>query len=318
MVPFWRGTLPPLPACYSFLKARNPRAAILEIPHVCSGICHLNEVCTYWQALHGLSTSAGYSGHVNVRQDCAIGYNSPFLASRLAEPGYLEKTAGNVFGISADVDFCDYLWLYLTANRFDYVVVHRSPEALPEYPIRLDRIEDLLRDSKIYEDADTIVYDRSLLKPPAHPVHVNLGEWHPRDLWQGRWNSVIPKSARIAVYTPDPEQAMSLVLDVAPMHRPRAVRIRAESVELARWRLVPGQFHQCISPPFRLPAGLHVLTLESHGIGREPAGLAAEPPEDRPYSLRVGRVSLYNAESAPEAIAVRGRDNKPTPRTKTR
>jgi hypothetical protein len=316
MVPFWRGTLPPMPACYGFLKQRNPKATILEIPYVVSGGSNLNAACTYWQALHGLSTSAGYSGHVNFRQDSSIGYNSPFLAGNLVQPDYLEDTSKVNCGLNVQVDFRDYVWLYLTANRFDYIVLHRWPGAMPEYPVRLDRIEELLRQCKIYEDADAIIYDRSLLKPPSHPVHVTLGEWRTRDLWQDRWNSVIPKFGRIAVYTSDSSQKLSLVIDMAPLHKPRAISIRAGSQELAHWQLFPGQFHHCISPPFRLPAGLHELTIESRSWGRPPDGLAVEPSENKPYSLRVARVSLYTDPDR-ESIAVRDRKGASAP-AKTR
>jgi hypothetical protein len=311
LIPFWRGTLPQMPACYGYLNQRHPNATILEIPYVGSGGSNLNAICTYWQALHGLSTSAGYSGHVNVHQDQSVGYNSPFLAPRLAEPDYLRDTDKVNFGYSVHVDFLDYVWLYLTANHFDYIVLHRWPGAMPEYPVRLDRIEELLRDGKIYADADTIVYDRSLLKPPAHPVHVNLGEWRGRGLWQGRWNSVIPKTARIAVYSPDSAQELSLVIDMAPLHKPRVVRIQAGSQELARWQLFPGQYRHCVSPPFRLPAGLHELTIESRSSGPPPVGLAPESIENGPYSLRVSRVSLYT-NPATESIAVQDRD-RPDP-----
>jgi hypothetical protein len=317
MVPFWRATPPPMPACYGFLKQRNPKATILEIPHTGPGGSNLGAACTYWQALHGLTTSAGYSGHVNVRQDCTIGYNSPFRADRLAQHDYLEDTGKANFGLNVHVDFRDYVWLYLTANRFDYIVLHRRPEAVPEYPVRLDRVEGLLRECKIYEDADTIVYDRSLLRPPSHPVHVNLGDWRGRDLWQGRWNSVIPKTGRIAVYNPDSSQELSLVIDMAPLHKSRAIRIRAGSKELAHWQLVPGKYHRCLSPPFRLPAGLHELTIESRGSGRPPDGLAVESGEDRPYSLRVARVSLYTDPDT-ESIAVRDRKDASAPATMTR
>jgi hypothetical protein len=314
MVPFWRGTLPPLPACYGFLKQRDPSATILEIPSAGSG--RLNELATYWQALHGLSTSAGYSGHVNVRQACSVGYNSPFPASRLAEPDFLDQPDKLNFGFNVHVAFKDYVWLYLTANRFDYVVLHRKLEDMPEHPLRLDRLQELLRECKIYEDADTIVYDRSRLKAPSHPVHVNLGEWRTRPAWQGRWNSVIPKRGRIAVYTPSSEQELSLVIDMVPLHRTRAITVREDSRELARWQLAPGGFQRCVSPRFRLAAGLHALTIESRSAGPALDGRALESRENKPYSLRVARVSLYT-DLETESIAVHQRDDATAPAATT-
>jgi hypothetical protein len=306
-----------MPACYSFLKQRNPNATILEIPYIGSGGSNLNVVCTYWQALHGLTTSAGYSGHSNVHQDCTIGFNCPFLAPRLAQPDYLGDPGKVNFNITVQVDFKDYLWLYLTVHHFDYVVLHQRPELMPEYPVRLDRIKALLSEAKLYEDAETIVYDRSLLKPPERLVHANLGEWRPRDLWQGRWNSVIPRTGRIAVYNPEASHSLSLVIDMAPIHKSRTVSIKAGSTELAHWQLAPGTYHHCVSPPFRLPAGLQELTIESRGSRRPPVALAVEPSEDKPYSLRVARVSLYTDPDT-KSIAVRDHADASAPATKTR
>jgi hypothetical protein len=315
MVPFWRQPPPRMPACYAFLKQRDPKATLLEIPYTGPGGSSLNAACTYWQALHGLATSAGYSGHPNIRQDGSIGYNCPFLAGRLAEPDYLRDAGKAIFGFSVHVDFKDYVWIYLTANRFDYIVLHRRPEALPEYRAHLERVEELLRECKIYEDADSIVYDRSLLRSPSHPVHVNLGEWRGRPLWHGRWNSVIPKTGRIAVYSPDPEQDLSLVMDMAPLHRTRVVGIRAGARRLAHWRLAPGAYHHCVSPPFRLPAGLHELTIDTRSAPGPAESLVAEAIEDKSYSLRVARVSLYT-DPATDSIAVRSRGDASAPATR--
>jgi hypothetical protein len=80
---------------------------------------------------------------------------------------------------------------------------------------------------------------------------------------------------------------------MAPLHKSRAINIRAGSKELAHWQLLPGKYHRCTSPPFRLPAGLQELTIESRGSGRPADSRAVEPREDKPYSVRVARVSLY-------------------------
>jgi hypothetical protein len=314
MVPFWRQPPPPMPACYAFLRQRDPDASLLEISSTGPIGSSLSAACTYWQAVHGLATSAGYSGHPNLHQYDSIGYNSPFVSPGLADPDSVHDTGKVIFGYNVHVDFKDYVWIYLTANRFDYVVLHRRQEPPPRDHVRLDRIEELLRESKIYEDADSIVYDRALLKPPAHPVHVNTGEWRGRDVWQGRWNGVIPKTARVAVYSPDPSQELSLVIDMAPLHRSRVVGIRAGGTILARWRLAPGAYHHCVSPPFRLPAGLHELTIESRGAPGSRDRLVAEAGEDGPYTLRVARVSLYT-DPKTESIALGDRNDVAVPET---
>jgi hypothetical protein len=217
------------------------------------------------------------------------------------------------------VDFKDYLWLYLTVNRFDYIVLHQRPDpVLPEYPVRLDRIKALLRECKIYEDADTIVYDRSLLKPPTRPVHVTLGEWRPRDLWQGQWNSVIPKTGHIAIYNPDPEQDLTLSLIAAALRRAQSVRIRAGAEEVARWEVMPGFYQSVSSPPFRLPAGLQELTIESETRDLDPHDRKSLLKEEkRPYRLRIAGLKIAPTPDQ-AAIAHRDRENRPSSDRKTR
>jgi hypothetical protein len=303
---FPRSPIPRMPDCYAFLKERDPKARLLEIPYMAAGGADLCGECTYWQSLHRLTTSAGYSGHDNAVQESVIGNNCPFQAATLTRPEFLQDAGKVDIGLLADVDFKDYVWIYLTVNRFDYVVLHHCAGAVPEYKVSLDRIKVLLRDCQIYADADSIIYDRSLLKPPSHPVHVSLGEWRARDLWHGRWNSLIPDTGRIAVYAPDSKQDLSLVIDAAPIRRSRVVGLRAGSRPLAQWQLAPGTYHHCISPPFRLPAGLHELTIETRTARGSPDRRVAEARDDRPYSLRVARVSL-SAAAATDSIAVRSR-----------
>ena len=316
MVPFRRKPDPKLPACYAFIRDRDPHARILEAPSNVGAGSHLSACGTFWQSRHRLTTSAGYSGHLNLAQVYTVGYNSPFRADRLADPGYLADPGRMTFGLGVHEDFLDYVWLYLTAHRFDYVVLHRGPGATPEAAVKLDKLTALLADAKVFEDADTVVYDRARLRPPAHPVHASLGDWRGRDLWRGRWNSVLRESSRVAVYSPDGGQDLTLVADLAALHAPREAVVREGPRELARWRVEPGDFRRCTRPPFRLPAGLHELTIEGTvpGPGPDPP---AGPAEDRPYRLRVARLSLYTDPSS-GSIAVRDRGDAPAGATKTR
>jgi hypothetical protein len=316
MVPFPRATPRPMPAGYTFVKQRNPHATILEIPLDNCGGPNLDAVCTYWQALHRLTTSAGYSGHVNFRQANSIGHNSPFLSSCLRRHDYFEASGKLDFYLNVHVDFRDYVWLYLTANRFDYIVLHRGPDAMPGYPGCLGQLEALLQQAKVYEDADTIIYDRSLLKLPAHPVHVNLGEWRTQDLWNGRWNSLIPRTARIAVFNPDATQSLTLVMDMAALHKPRTVRIKAGSTVVAQWHIPSDEYAHAVSPPFRLPAGLQELTIESRGVWR-PARGRPESLENKSFNLRVARVSLYT-DPKTESIAIGQRNEVAVPETRVK
>ena len=166
---------PALPGCYAFLKQLDPKATLLEIPYTAAGGTYLYGECTYWQSLHRLTTSAGYSGHDNTVQERLIGDNCPSHAWRLAQPDYLNDPRKIDIDLLPDVDFRDYLWVYLTVNQFDYVVLHQCVASVPEYKMNLDRLKALLQDCKIYEDGASIVYARSRLKPPARPIQITRG-----------------------------------------------------------------------------------------------------------------------------------------------
>jgi hypothetical protein len=303
MVPFWMSPIPAMPGCYAFLKRHDPGATIAEIPHLGTGGSELNAACTYWQSLHRLSTSAGYSGHPNVVEDARMGFNSPFLAGRLAQPDYLDVPGKMNFDVVTHVDFSDYVWLYLTVNRFDYIVLHQRPGAVPECPVRLDRLKELLKESKVYEDEATVVYARARLTPPKRPVAICREEWRDRHLWQGRWNCLVPKTARIVVYNPEPGRDLTLTLDTASAYRTQEVRVEAGGAALARWEATPPQYSHSVTPPFRLPAGLNELTL--HAEGADP-GIETRASR-HPYRLRVARVGLSDTPEA-EDLTILARD----------
>ncbi|MBX6315752.1 MAG: hypothetical protein IRY99_22980, partial [Isosphaeraceae bacterium] len=86
---------------------------------------------------------------------------------------------------------------------------------------------------------------------------------------------------------------------------PHTVRLRDGRTELARWEFAPHDFQLQLSPPFRLPAGLRVLTLESNR--EETPHRRRERATDgdpRPYSLRVAGISLTEAAGPEAAVAV--------------
>jgi hypothetical protein len=156
-------------------------------------------------------------------------------------------------------------------------------------PVHIDRLKELLRECTIYDDGATIVYARSLLRPPARPVEICLEDWQVRSPWQGRWNCRVPRSARVVVYNPEPSRDLTLVIDAAAPFREQTVRVQAGARELARWQVVPGAYRTCVSPSFRLPAGLQELTIES-GADSARAGASS-----RTRRLHVARLSLYDA-----------------------
>jgi len=294
---FPRDTLVSLPPCYEFIRKTDPNATILEAPFMGSGGSALNAACTYWQTKHRLTTSAGYSGQPNVALDILIGGTSPLSGEYLAKPGFLENPGAVEFDLNGKVDFVDYLWLYLTVHKFDFIVLHQWEGSVPERPVRLDRVKALLKDAKVYEDAMTIVYARSKLKTPTKPVQLILDGWQGRTIWgEHLYASLLPKS-RVALYSPNPNQAVSFTLTTSAVQRSRSVRLINGEEELARWTVETGRYQLCSSPPFRLPEGIHELTFESR-----PMDQVAE--KNRQTQIRVTKLNL---DAAPEiAISAGG------------
>jgi hypothetical protein len=313
-----RSPLPKLPGCYAFLKQHDPKAAILEIPDTFAGT-PLGSLCTYWQSLHRLTTSVGYSGHDNRTQFQRVHINSPFFVNYLTDPRFLDNPGRASLGLIADVDLKEYLWLYLTVNRFDYVVLHR-PERQPGVaspPAQLERVRLLLRDCQVYEDTNSVVYARSRLGRPSRPVP-SVVAWSAPNVWGSRLNCVLPRAARVAVYNPDPGQSVRLTLDVATVSVPLSVRLRAGSEELARWEVVPGNYQTWTSPPLRLPTGVQELTIESEPRDKTTGDRPPRRDEpDKPYRLRLARLRVDSASEA-TPIADRDRNSDPSRDTKVR
>ena len=136
-------------------------------------------IAGYWQSRHRLKTTAGYSGSANIRFENLMISTSPFHAMRLATPGYANQPGGDYVDMNFNVDFDDYVWLYLHAHKIDYVVLHRWAVPLNpfSFPLKLDLLETRLRPARIFEDRDTIVYDASRLARPKRPVVLCTDGW---------------------------------------------------------------------------------------------------------------------------------------------
>jgi hypothetical protein len=297
--------VPTMPACYTLLKRNDPRATFLEVPLTGSGGSHLTAATGYWQALHGGKTTGGYGAHMNTSFDNLMSYNSPFAAWQLAKPDFLADPELLSIDLVSRVSFHDYAWLYLTANRLRYVVLHEWPGSLPELPVKLDRLKAQLRPAKILEDGATTVYDRELLGPPAHATLVCTEGWRRRLSWSNRYVCVVGKAGRVAVYNPDPSQDLTLELEAASFARARVVRVVAGDREVARWEVGPESLRKYTSPAFRLPEGLHELAIVSEGEDR-PRRRQDQPAADdtRPFSLRVAGVNLRAATGPAPAPAI--------------
>src|SRR5262249_1920286 len=83
MIRFPKAPLPESPGCYALLKQLDPKAPLLEIPYTNAAGTYLYGQCSYWQSLHRLPATAGYTAHDNTPQDSLIGPSCPFHVARL-------------------------------------------------------------------------------------------------------------------------------------------------------------------------------------------------------------------------------------------
>ncbi len=174
MVPYFSHRLPEPPPVYAAIRQLDPQATLLEMPQQqsCMDLSRLD--WTYWQSVHRLSTSAGYSGMKNERQDRLILSNSPFLTGR---ERYLADPDHERFGIVNDVRFRDYAWLFLTVHGFRYVVSHQRASPRPGHAAALERLDDQLKDTRVFDDTEATVYQRDRLSVPSKPVALCTSGW---------------------------------------------------------------------------------------------------------------------------------------------
>jgi hypothetical protein len=283
--------IPRIPSSYAWIKARDPKATILELPHYASGGAFLYSVTSYWQTHHRITTNAGYSGQGNLVLDNLMTWQSPFQAEYLANPDFLKASYPATFGVTTNCDFDDYAWLFLKTYKFRYLVLHRWGGANPDFPIHTERLEARLRRAQVYEDHHTIVYDPELLPRPAHPALLCTDGW--RLGWHEKKLKVCGRVAHMMVYNPDPKVDLRLGIEAKSLRQERIVRLKSGDRELARLTINPLGFQILQSIPFRLPAGTHELTLECDGEVRDlaPQEYAVEW-DKQPYSLYVGGICL--------------------------
>jgi hypothetical protein len=304
VIPYGRSPIPPLPAGYAFLKQRDPGAALLEVPQLGSGGCsYLNAVCGYWQSIHHLKTTAAYTARANTAFEHLMLYNSPFLINRLLDRNYLTDPDSVACDLLSGINFLDYTWLYMTHHKLDYLVLHQNRSMLPEAPeVRLDRLKALLSGAKIFEDEQMVIYDRKRLRPPTRPILLCTEGWRQRGSWRGRFNCVVGKTAKVAVYDPRSDQDLVLGLEAEAFRSARSVRVLADGREIARWNILPDSLRIYATGPFRLPGGLHELIIESDGEERPiHSREEAEKGNRRPYSLRAAGIVLKPALAEPAA-----------------
>jgi hypothetical protein len=294
-LPFPNRTVPPIPPCYAEVLKHDPAASFLDIPQFFSGgTHHFNALCAYWQSLHGGKTSGGYSGNSNVIYDNLVFFSSPFAISEMGKLDYLDQPERTAFDVAKGVHFLDYAWLYLKAHDYRYVVLHQWPGALTGAPGRADHLKAELASSKVFEDAMTAVYARDRLPLPRHPVWLCTAGW--RQILTPEHCRAVERAGQIAVYNPDAGQDLRFLLHATAFRRPRTVRLISGGRELARFAVDPGPSRLYTVGPFRLPAGLQTLTLQSDGDDRPVTHLQATlHGQMTPYSLRVDGLALIDA-----------------------
>jgi len=303
VVPFSTVGIPPMPACYPAILAKDPAATFLEVPQFNSGGYQLPAVCTYWQTFHGGKTSSGYTAFLNFQYDNRLMWNSPFDAFKLRMPLYLADPRRESFEFAHGVDFRSYVWLYLKVNDFRYVVVHHQPGDFPEFAVHLDRLKAELADSKIHEDAATVVFDRERMPKPTVPVFLYTDGWGNRVFRETRPTCMLGRSGRVMVYNPTPERALTFTLDAAAHKHPRTVLLREGGEDLARWEVPTGATSLLATPPFRLTEGLHELNVVSDGDDRPSRYDAHVDGDFTHFSLWVTGLGLEPA--LPRAVAGR-------------
>jgi hypothetical protein len=297
---------PPLamPACYGVLSRIAPGAAILEAPQSPSQGDPLSAACGCWQSSHRHPTTAGYSGSSNAPYDSLITFPSPFSVDRLAEPGYLEHPDTESFDVFDAAGFSGSAWLFLTAHRLPYVMLHRCP-GLSWRPVRIDRLEREMAAAKIYEAPDVILYETSRLALPPRPTLVCTEGWRLGSR-AGRRFRVLPPKASLAAYNPDPGRDLVFTLNAAAVREARVVQLFADGEKVASWPVRPGPPRDYISPPFRLVARVRTLSLRCDGESRPVRNASGEAEGDgRAFSARVFSMSLRNVPSGPKAIGQR-------------
>jgi hypothetical protein len=299
MVPYFSAEIPKLPGCYAFMERTAPGAAFVEVPQAPSTGSDLYSICAYWQSFHRGRTSAGYCGQGNAFFDDAVTYPSPFYAETLERHSYLEDAGKITVPLVGEVAFGDYVWLYLHAHDFRFVVVHNDQRLLRRTP-GLERLQEALVAAKVYEDESAIVYDRDRLELPRDPVLLTTSGWRPTA--ERSPLRVAAGEAQLLVYNPDAGRALRLRLDAQTRSTTRHVRLLCEGKELARCDVRPGKFQKLSLDPLHVPAGLHVLVLASDDEPRPRNGQEAAVRWDMgPFRLRVRVLQL----EPPAALADR-------------
>ncbi|WP_152050701.1 hypothetical protein [Tautonia marina] len=263
-VPYGAEALPALPQGYTWLREHHPDAAWIDIPHMNSGNAHsFNARLTYWQALHGGRTTAGYSGHQNRPHDDLMSWNSPFADTRMMEASFPGPSGTEHFDLIRNADFHDYAWLYLTHHDLRFVVLHRASEMPAE---QISRMDAALDHARCYDDGALAIFDRELMPKPRAPIALGSEDWGgyyllPKD----GFVRLATASPAIEFVNPDPEEPLVFAFEARALGGPRTVTLKDGDRAVWTWTVAPGEFGLHVSPPFLLPESQGQFHLESDG-----------------------------------------------------
>lgn len=262
--------LPRMPACYRWIRDRQAEARLYEAPSYGSGFVEPLTACAgYWQGFHRLKTSAGYSGVPNDPFDARVGYHSPFDGRSLAHPRFLSDPAHVSFGTSENLDAQDALWLFMKANDFSHIVLHRWKGSGGENAPGGRRWERLIRQAKVYEDADALVFAAERLRPPVRPALTPTTGWF--GAWPNRKRLFTRSRGDWAVVNPSPSRPVRFVWRGKSHAGPIVVRLLLNDVERAVWTIDDDRTTTRTGPPLSLSGSIDRLSLEV--IDRRRGGL---------------------------------------------
>lgn len=293
--------LPEMPGCYAYLQRTAPQATILEAPHFSSGAAvDLHARFTYWQSLHRLRTSAGYSGFANARYEGFVHEPSPFTATRLREANAWQETDLTTVDLVREVELEDSAWLYLHVHGFTHLVVHDAPEA----GYHVAALKARLQSAQVYSDDRSTVYSAARLPMPDRPTLLCTHGWRVRRLfWRKGGAPILTRTApigadaRLAVWNPEADEPLRFTFDAVAVREPRQVRLLADGKELASWTIEAKAAGSYTTGPFHLPTGCSELTLLSDGEAVAARGEEAGWYEKTPTSLWVTGVRLARAST---------------------
>ncbi len=302
--PFPTSELPPQPSYYGRIRelARNDRPALLEAPLFDGSETPIQYALQgYWQMLHGMKTTGGYSSHVNVALDAGFVHPSPFWCRNLAADGAFDRPDETKVGVVANASIRDLAWLQLRHFHVDFLVVHHTAEDASGLPIPFDRLQSLFKPALLFETPEVAVYDPGKLPPPTRAVVLPTEGWRTKHFHGKERAYGLLRVGKLVAYSPPGAGPITLQLAARSLIRPRNVQIRVGDRVLARWSIAHEKTELYESPPIQLSSDFHNLTIESDSDDVPRRGAESIDHDKSPYSLIVESIAI----GRPPTLAIR-------------